>query len=847
MSTTLTKPAAAIFDGYTPAGGGYDEMLAAADEMRSHWETFAGVINGVGADELTRRGEQANRMVRENGMVYSAYGEAGDVMRPWYLDVLPLLISAEEWQAISVGLIQRAQFLNRIIADLYGPQKLLSDGLLPADLIFSHPGFTRPFHNTRPDDKCHLHLFAVDLARSADGKWWVMGDRTDAPLGVGYALENRIVTSRILPEVMRQCQVERLASFFIKLRETLRQLAPERRENPRIVLLSHGPTGPNYFEDAYLARYLGYTLVEGADLAVRDNRVFMKTLSGLLPVDVIFRRLSDRYSDPLEVRSENSLGVAGLLQAVRAGHVAVANALGSSLVESPALLPFLPRIAREVFGEELLLPSVATWWCGQDNARKHVFEHVERLDIRCAFRVGRQEPIPMELLMAKSKDELRASIAANPTMFVGQEQVARSTAPNWHNGAAQSCHVALRVFLVASEGSYTVLPGGLVSVSKSLDSLDLSLLAADGSKDAWVLSDKPVQPVTLLAPAGKAVELRRSGTAMASRVADNVFWLGRHIERAEEIARLLRPILVRLTSESELQSTLELQTLLHCLAAHGGIEPGFVIEGIRDQLPDIKNALPAAIIDAETPGSLRSTISAAHRNASMVRDRLSLDSWRIIHGLKQQLDDLSETEHNDLTDSLELVNGVIIDLAALDGLIDESMTRTQAWQFLDLGRRLERALNTVGLVQTGLLSVDDVDASVLEAILEVADSVMTYRSRYLASWQMAPVLDLLITDETNPRSLAFQLVALADHVENLPHDDRQPLLGAEQRIALAAINGIRMLDVESLYEERHGKEPLKLERVLSRLSEQLPRLSHLISHRYLIHAVTPRQLSEGNP
>ena len=828
-------------DGLSP--GGYDEMRAADGSVRPHWREFDALMQKLGRGELSRRWEQANRLIRENGMTYSAFGDANDSARPWELDSFPLLIPADEWRSLSAGLVQRAQLLNRVLADIYGPQRLLTTGKLPAELVFSHPGFMRPFHGQRPRDNTFLHFYAVDLARAADGKWWVVSDRTDAPLGVGYALENRIVVSRMLPSVIRKCNVERLAPFFLALRETLQRLAPERRENPRIVLLTRGPANSNHFEDAYLARYLGYTLVEGGDLAVRDDRVFLKTLGGLLPVDVVFRRLGDGYCDPLELRSDPSLGVAGLLQAVQAGNITVANVLGSSLVESSAFIPFLPGLCRHLLGEDLKLPSVATWWCGDDEARDHVLANHDRLMVRSAYRVGRRDPMAAEMLGETARQDIAGAIRASATAFVGQEEITRSTAPVARSTTGGPVHVALRAFLVASGDSYTVLPGGLVRVAAMPRQLNFSILTGEGSKDTWVLADQPVRKVTLQA-SGEALELRRSGAELPSRVADNLFWLGRHIERAEGAARLLRPILVRLTSEAEATSIAELAVLLRCLAAQGQIEPGFVVEGVREQLPRIETALPASVLDDQQPGSLRSTIAAMYRTASLVRDRLSFDSWRIIHRIQEEVDGLAFQDVVELSDVLELINRTIIDLAAFDGLVVESMTRTLAWRFLDLGRRLERALYTVSLVQTSLDKPSSGQAPILEAMLEVADSLMTYRARYLATVQWAPVLDLLLTDETNPRSLAYQLVTIADHVEELPRDRTQPLRGPEQRIAIWAVDGIRLVDSEILAEKRKPGRVGKLARLLTELAEQLPRLSDLISHKYLVHSDVPRQLAE---
>ena len=820
----------------------YDEMFQPDGVLRPHWRKFDSLMEQIGADELARRWEQANRLINENGMTYNAYGDPDNSMRPWELDAYPLLITESEWRELSEGLIQRARLLNHILADIYGPQRLLESGSLPASIVYSHPGFIRQFHGQQLRNNCYLHLYAVDLARAPDGRWWAIGDRTDAPLGVGYALENRIVVSRMFPGVIRKCFVQRLAPFFIALRQMLNELAPDRRENPRVVLLSQGPANPNYFEDAYLARYLGYTLVEGGDLAVRDDRVYLKTLGGLLPVDVIFRRLGDMNADPLELRGNASIGLAGLLQAARAGNVAVANALGSSLVESAAFIPFLRGLSQQIFDEDLKLPSVATWWCGQDKARDYVLGNLDQLVVRSAFRIDRQEPIRVGQPAGRSLSDLADLIRSDANHFVGQEPIERSTAPVWRSRPTQQpVYAALRVFLVATEDSYSVLPGGLVRVSSEPGPLDFSILAGEGSKDAWVLAKKPVRHVSLLQPAKRAIELRRSGADLPSRAADNVFWLGRRIERAEGAARLLRPVLVRLTGEDQSAGMPELHTLLHCLVAQSQLDPALCDDGQEGWIAKIEEMLPSSILDDRQPGSLRSTIREMHRGASMVRDRMSFDSWRIIHRIEQQMRDLSRRSLVELSDVLELLNRMIIDLAAFDGLVVESMTRSQAWRFLDLGQRLERSLHTISLVRTTAEHATEGEAGVLEALLEVVDSLMTYRARYLANLQWAPVLDLLLTDETNPRSLLFQLDAIADHVENLPREHIEPLRRPEQRIALSALNQVRLIDVDMLSERRKPGGTSRLDRLLDDLAERLPQLSELIGHKYLIHAGLRRQ------
>lgn len=855
MSSTLTPQefSARLFDGYAAPAGYYDELFSAPGVLRPHWAKFSQALRERTFDDLTSHWERARRLVDEGGIIYGPLNDEGRAHRPWELDALPLVIPSTEWQTLTAGLVQRARLLNLILADLYGPQTLLSRGLVPPALVYANPGFERAFHGQAPPGESFLVFYVADLARAPSGQWWVVADRTDAPMGAGYALENRIVMSRSFPGAFRESHVERLAGFFLTARETMQKLAPAHRDNPRIVSLSEGPGGASYFEDTYLSRYLGYTLAEGGDLAVRSERVMLKTLGGLMPVDVVLRRLSDHQSDPLELRSDPSRGVAGLLQAARQGNVAVTSAPGSSLVESPAFMAFVPRLCQELLGEVPLVPTLATWWCGQPEGLKYVLENLEGLEIKAAFRRDRRGAgVSRDQLHGVAgwktcparRDELAALLRARPELFVGQENVAPSCVPVWRTESGLSAaHVTLRSYLVASEDTFVAMPGGLARVAEAGTALQHSMFAGDGCKDVWITSGDPVREVSLLRPPGESIQLRRSGADLPSRVADNLFWLGRHVERAEGAARLLRTILARLTGEAESQTLLELPMLLHALARQGQIEPGFAVEGIRDPLPAIEQVLPAAVLDSEQPGSLRSTVMEMYRLAAGLRDRISLDCWRIINRIDHGMQRPVRRDQTNLSDVLSAINEMLIDLAAFGGLVTESMTRTPGWRFLDMGRRIERSHYTIGLVQSMLAAMQAGGVAVLEAALEVADSSMTYRSRYLASLQTTPVLDLLLTDETNPRSLAYQLVALDEHVEHLPRDREQPLLGPEQRIAKAALNSVRMVDLNVISARKQGAERSHLDRLLARLADQLPRLSEMISHKYLVHSGVPRQLA----
>jgi uncharacterized circularly permuted ATP-grasp superfamily protein/uncharacterized alpha-E superfamily protein len=872
LPQTLDPPAhAASADGYAASAGTYDEMLGPGNEARPHWQTFVRALGGLGLGELSRRWEEAKQLIRENGVTYDIYGDPRGLDRPWELDPVPLLIAPAEGKILEPALIQRARLLELILADIYGPQRLLQAGLLPADLVFSHPGFLRPCHGIHLPGNRHLHLYAADLGRSPDGQFWVIADRGQAQAGAGYALENRIVLARMLPDVFRECQVQRLALFFRTVRETLSSIAPHNRDNPRIVLLTPGPYSPTYFEHAYLARYLGYTLVEGGDLTVRDNRVYLKLLGGLQSVDVILRRLEDELCDPLELRGDSLLGIAGLVQAVRAGNVAIANPLGSGMLETPALTPYLPGLCRHLLGEELKMPSVPAWWCGESTGLDHVLVHLPKLILRPTIPRAGFEPIVVEHLSREQRQHLADRIRARPRNYVGQERLALSTTPALTGNRLEPRPMILRAFLAAADGSFMVMPGGLTRVAASADMLVTPMAKGGGSKDTWVLSSGPVSTFSLLRPTVQPVELSRGGGDLPSRSADNLFWLGRYVERADGMVRLLRGILARLTEKSGVADAPELPVLLRALGEPGQAVPLFREHGAHG-LAALESELLALVFDGGRQGSLQFVLSALHRVAGMVRDRLSIDTWRILRSLDlpfagrlaEQLQGRGARDEgreggsphsplaprpsplNDgvtLSEVLALLDQLVLSLAAFGGLAMESMTRGQAWRFLDMGRRLERALHTLILLRRTLVAVSGSEGPLLEALLEIADTSMTYRRRYRSSLHTAPVLDLLLADETNPRSLAFQLVALSDHVENLPENSSHPRRSPEQRLMMAALVHLRLADIDVLARASDTGVRQELDVLLARLEAELPALSDTITRDYLSHAQASRQLA----
>jgi uncharacterized circularly permuted ATP-grasp superfamily protein/uncharacterized alpha-E superfamily protein len=837
-NTTAAPPAPqrGLADLYKPQSPGVDEMTEPDGSLRPHWRPLISMLDDLGREEVLYRGEQARRLIRENGITYNVYGDPQGPARPWSLDLLPLLITAAEWRSVGDALTQRTRLLNAILADIYGPETAVSRGLIPPELIYANPNFLRPCHGVQPPRGQWIHLCAADLARGADGQFRVLGDRAQAPSGAGYTLENRIVLSRVLPSIFTGCNVTRLAGFFISLRQTLAELAPSSRENPRVVVLTPGPYNETYFEHAYLARYLGYTLVQGNDLTVRDCRVYLKTLSGLQRVDVILRRVDDDFCDPLELYAQSYLGVPGLLQAVREGGVVVANAIGSGIVEAPALLPLLPNLCRHFLDEDLKISSIPTWWCGHADSCKYVLDNLSRLVIKPAWAGNGVKTIFGGELTRDELSELAARIRQTPTQFAGQENVSPYMAPVLADGTVQSRRFVVRAFLAATASGYTVMPGGLTRVTASPDSLVVSLQkGGGGSKDLWILADGPVSPVSLLTSPHAPLQLSRAGNDLPSRVADDVYWLGRYIQRAESVTRLARCIFNRLSDPNTLDSPLAAQILMRHVV--GRAAPRADAEA--------PFALATAMFGTHDFSGLRSSTRHIHSLARVLRDRISSDAWPILQAINREITEFPDSiEGEDPTHPvLESLNRLVTWFLAFSGMASESMTRGQAWRFLDMGMRIERALAVTRLFQAAVVEPIKDEALILDAMLETTDSTLTYRRRYLTRFEAAAVADLLIADETNPRAVAFQARALEEHLGCLPRETVHPQRSQDHQLAIKLCAALRLEDLQAACQPTDGRR-IRLGLLLDETTELLGQISERLAQTFFSHALTPSQLTQ---
>ena len=821
----------------------FDEMLADDGSVRPSWLSFVTQLDAATPEQMRHRLDYVRRRILENGVTYNVYADPKGADRPWELDPLPLILSPGEWQQVAAAVTQRARLLDAVLRDLYGPQSLLHDGSLPPALIFGHKNFLWPCRGLRPPGDIHLHFYAADLARSPDGRWWVIADRTQAPSGAGYALENRTIVGRVFPEQFRDLHVQHLASFFRELQDSLAYWAPTSGETPLVVLLTPGPYNETYFEHAYLARYLGFPLVEGHDLTVRGERVYLRTLSGLRRVHAILRRLDDDFCDPLELRSDSTLGIPGLLQAVRAGNVLVANALGSGLLESPALPGFLPAISEKLLGEPLLMPSVATWWCGERAALEFTIEHLDDLVIKGSYPSQRFDPLFGNELKGSKRQEMIARLRARPQAYVAQELVNFSQAPAWHDRFERALlprGVGLRVFVAATPSGHVVMPGGLTRVAAVSNARIISMQRGGSSKDTWVLTEQAVNTFSLLKHSVGKADLVRGGRNLSSRVVESLFWFGRYAERCDKTSRLLRVALSRLVdaggdAQQALGAICDLARVLQVLPAAESTS-----EKSKTAPPPTREAeLLRAVCGEEWGEGLAGDIRRLLWVATQVRERFSLDNWHAINRLQQRLQRYSaaaEALPPVPSDALAFLDEVLLTSSSLAGFAMDNMTRDDGWRFLIIGRRIERLMFLANMVAGFLRLQSTRAAGSLEWLLELSDSIITYRSRYMTQPQVLPTIDLIVFDEGNPHSVSFQLQILVRYLDNLTR-----LLGGPReesmRSARASLHGFDLGRFEGLsFSQCRVCDPcLDLALLLGDISLAAATLSDRLEMRFFSH------------
>ena len=832
---------------YPRATNRHDEMLHPNGEVRPHWDDLIKTIASASEVSMRQRVESVQRQIKENGVTYNIYADTQGAQRPWDLDVLPLVIPEDEWSVIEAAVIQRAQLLNAILVDVYGDQSLFKQGQLPLSILHGNPGFLRPCHGIELPGNIALHHYAVDIARAPNGQWWVIADRTQAPSGAGYALENRTIISNIYPELFYDLKVRRLSEYFGALRDSLNhwgrlcaakqsasnpQIMPLRDgEHPLTVILTPGPYNETYHEQSYMAGYLGFPLVQGSDLTVRNNIVMLKTLSGLKPVHAIIRRVDDDFCDPLELNSDSLLGVSGLIESARNGNVLITNSLGSNILESGSLLGFLPKLSQHFLGESLKMPSIASWWCGEPAALDYVVSNLNHLVIKPAFPRRGERPIFGEDLSDIEKAQLTQKLRANPNHYLAQELVKISQAPVWDQAESNKLNanaIGLRVYVSATPNGYVVMPGGLTRVATGEDSRVITIQQGGTSKDTWILGNQTHPHQSLIRKTVSSKDLVHENTYLSSRTVENLYWFGRYSVRINLAARLLRASLLYFleSASSEYQATE--WPAVHGLCVWYGLMPdlGKGEEQLTSSSIDhnqIEKQLISAVLSKEED-SLAKNIQQFYQLCFNLRERLSLDNWRAINQFCQKY--IEPNPKASLSEVLSILNETCTSLVTLSGYSLDGMTRDHGWRFLSMGRRIERIQFLCTLIQSGLNMPAE---SNLDWILELTDSIVTYRSRYSAQPELLPVLDLILLDENNPNSMIFQLKGFIKYLTKINDHYGN---AHEEHIMIERLNALLSLNPDIDF-QRGSSSLLKWLQITQQMSIEI---SESMSHKFFSYS-----------
>ena len=846
MPTTKTSG----FNNYDTQKGN-DEMYSLNSGMKPYWNKLLTEFDTLGITGLTARQKDIDWLLSENGVTYNVYNDPKGMHRPWNLNVVPFMLHQDEWTKVEAGLKQRAELLNLVLKDVYGERKLIKNGIVPYEVIYGHRGFLRQCSGMELKLEQYLSIYAADLCRGTDGRLWVVNDRTEAPSGMGYALENRSTTSRILSDMYAEMKVKRLSGFFQEFNQMLIDAAPGKKENPTIVILTPGSHNETYFEHAYMASFLGYPLVQGNDLVVRDGFLWMKSLQGLKQIDVVLRRVDDAFTDPLELREDSHLGVAGLLDVVRRKNVAVINPIGSGVIENPGLIPFMPAIAKYFLEEELKLPQIASWWCGQEKERNYVLEHISELVIKRIDRTNRESIYFCEQMSAKELEELKKVIIERPYRFVAQERINFSTAPNLSKDKLEPRNVVARSFCIASKGEYSVMPGGLVRVAPDGETVRVSNQRGGTSKDFWILDDAEIKEDKNRHWQKKSSIAISGLDDLPSLTAENLYWAGRYVGRTLVNARFLRTVMRQMAivqNRDEQPDSEKLKVLFKAVTQLTGTYPGFVEKDKNGNLAmdNPYEEMLSVILDKNRIGSLAHTISMFSNSYYSIRNLWSSDMWRVFENIQKLWNALVEGEDHSINKILKVLNQLITRLIAFMGLIEESIMVQQGLLLYFIGLQLEQSTLNITKCRA-LLTIkydEQVEYDLLEYLLTSHESLNIYRYSYRSHIELAHVLDLVVLDLDYARSLTFMINRIQKDIARLPHSKHDHQLNNYQKYIFEAFSKLRLAESTKLAMTKSETDFKReeLDTLLEELSDLLYKASQSISNTYFNHTDKQTQL-----
>lgn len=850
----MTKLVTSLFSEYFKDFENYDEVLKSDLKINSNWEKLLTNFSQLGIDELAKRQKDLDWLLAENGVTYNVYNDPNGLNRPWNLNIVPFVISLQEWKTIEKGLQQRAQLLDLVFKDIYGDQKLIKNGIVPSEIIYAHRGFLRPCHHIQYKTAQNLLIHSADLARGPDGRMWVVNDRTQAPSGMGYSLENRFSVREVVPHIFKEIHVKQPFNFFKDFNDLLIDAAPNNKENPTIVILTPGPHNETYFEHAYLSSFLGYPLVKGNDLVVRNDKVWVKTLKGLIQVDVIYRRVDDAYSDPLELKADSYLGVAGLLNVVRKQNVAIVNPIGSGVLENPGLIPFMRSVCKFFLNEDLILPQIASWWCGQEKERVYVLENIKKLVVKPIDNTHRENIYFCEFLSETEIEALKKQILAKPYHYVAQEKISFSTAPNFTKKQLEPRKVLCRTFSVAKKDSYSVMPGGLVRVAAERKDLRVSNQKGGTSKDFWITNTEE-QELKKRKRYHWHHSTSNSFTGienLPSNTAENLFWSGRYLARTLVTARYVRMVLNELSNaefnkrDSELES---LHILFSSITHLTSIFPGFTGKNKEEAFKNPLKEIAKVLFDKSQLGSFAHALASFKNSYYSLRNLWSKDMWRVYDMLEKQWEAYDKEDYQDIQKVTKLLDSVITKLIAFIALIEESILVDQGLLLYFIGLQMENAIMTVDKTRA-LLTIsydEDVEYEILESLLNSHESLNIYRYSFKSYLDIENVINLLLLDNKYSRSLKYQLNRMKRDIFRLPKRNNNSEFSSVQESIVKACKIIESANSTQLIKvDKNSFTRKELVELLALLSEAIHNTSMSLTDLYFNHSDKQIQLTDQN-
>lgn len=814
----------------------FDEMFDNECNIRPHWKDIIAGLENAGIKQLEQKQLEIDWRLEDNGVTYNIYNDPEGNNRRWNLDPIPLVITSQEWEEVSKGLRQRAKLLNLIFKDLYTEQRLIKEGIVPAEIVFGHKSFIPEVFNFKNKDYYSLRFYASDISRGPDGKFWVINDRTQSPSGLGYAIENRLTMNSISNDLYPNVEIKKMAKFIEGYKNMLKSLSPSNQENPLIALLTPGPLNETYFEHSYLSSYLDLTLVQGEDLLVKNNHLWLKSLKGLRRVDTLIRRVDAQYCDPLELKNNSHLGVAGLVNVVREDNLSMINPIGVGILENIGLNPFMKNIAKFLLDEELLLPQIATWWCGQKKELDFVLENLKNLIVKKIDRTDNIEVYFANKFNEEQLLELSEKIKKNPHYYVGQEIIDFSTTPSYSKGKIEPRNTVIRAFSYLDKDDYQVLQGGLIRVSPSKDSLVVSNQKGGASKDLWILGKDEDFIGNNIFKNRAFFDSRLEN--ISTKRAENLFWMGRYLSRAITTARMIRfnlKSMLNINRYDDNTNSKQTTKILNTALTHLTMcYPGFLDEELKQPLAEIISLIK----DKNRVGSLSFSLSLLSNLNASVKNLLTMEAWRIYEKMQKEWNNYNKREVLSYKDHINELDKLLIYLMAYKELIDESIFKEQGLILYDIGCKIEISQLLISKLRSLLtLKLDKLlEYDVLDSMLNSYESYNSYRAYYKSSLDLKNVLDFLLFNTKYPKSLIYIITQLLEDLKELPKNSHSSRLSNFEEPVFKAFSMITLANSNKLLEIKEDEFIYKeLENFLSIISDLLSKTSEELTKTYFSH------------